>query len=94
MGKWWALCVQLAGCSKSLHPPFLGGLVHQTEAFSSMAFGLGSATSLKCLLNISCKHQRGPDLAASVTSWYALGQVLNIYCDTHVTSAIKCTVGW
>lgn len=40
---------------------------------SPIAVGLVSVVSLKCLLNISCKHQCGPDLATGIASCYAFG---------------------
>lgn len=40
---------------------------------SPIAAGLVSVISLKCLLNMSCRHQSGPDLARGVTSCYAFG---------------------
>lgn len=40
---------------------------------SLIAIGLESVMSLQCLLNISCKYQRGPDLATGITSCFVLG---------------------
>lgn len=40
---------------------------------SLIAVGLVSVMSLQCLLNISCKHQCGPDLATGIASCYVFG---------------------
>lgn len=40
---------------------------------SLITVGLVSVLSPQCLLNISCKHQCGPDLATGITSCYVFG---------------------
>lgn len=43
------------------------------QSSSLITVGLVSVMSLQCLLNISCKHQRGLDLATGIANCYVFG---------------------
>lgn len=72
MEKQWSLQVQRRSCWRA-------------ALSSPITVGVVPVVLLKCLLNRSCKHQCGADVATGITSCYAFGQIFNFCCDLHLT---------
>lgn len=61
------------GTARAFTRSSFGHLFNEQRSF--ITFGLVFVMSLKCLLNVPCKHQCRPDLSIGVTSCYAFGQI-------------------
>lgn len=71
------------GTARAFTHSSFGHLFNEQRSFIS--FGLVFVMSLKCLLNVPCKHQCRPDLSIGVTSCYAFGLIFKTYCCIHLT---------